>query len=379
MTRRERLMATLNGRPVDRPAVSFYEIGGFAIDPADPDPFNVYNDPSWRPLLALAEEQSDIIRLGGPASRPGDPELCDRIRTFDERIERGARISRETLRVGRRTLTTVWRRDPEVNTSWKIEHTLKSVADLKTYLDIPDAFFTCRYDAAPLYDVEEKIGDAGIVLVDTADPICVAASLFSMEDFTVVALTERALFHRLLEKVAHPLYRRTEEISAAFPGRLWRIYGPEFATEPYLPPSLFEEYVVRYTAPIVAAIRRSGGFVRIHCHGRIRSALPMIAAMGADALDPIEPPPQGDVELAEVRREYGDRLVLFGNIEASDIENLPEREFELKVRRALEEGTAGAGRGFVLTPSASPYGREITPRTLANYETMIRLARTWAV
>ena len=63
MTRRERLMATLRGEPVDRPAVSFYEIGGMRIDPADPDPFNVYHDPSWRPLLELAEEETDLIRM----------------------------------------------------------------------------------------------------------------------------------------------------------------------------------------------------------------------------------------------------------------------------------------------------------------------------
>ena len=42
MTRRERLMATLRGQPVDRPAVSFYEITGFDERPADPDPFNTY-------------------------------------------------------------------------------------------------------------------------------------------------------------------------------------------------------------------------------------------------------------------------------------------------------------------------------------------------
>ncbi len=64
MTSRERLMATLRGEPVDRPAVNFYEIGGFVVNPDDPDPFNVYNSPSWRPLLQLAEEQTDVIRMG---------------------------------------------------------------------------------------------------------------------------------------------------------------------------------------------------------------------------------------------------------------------------------------------------------------------------
>ena len=54
----------------------------------------------------------------------------------------------------------------------------------------------------------------------------------------------------------------------------------------------------------------------------------------------------------EVRPEAKRGTVLFGNIEASDIECLPEEQFAAKVRQALEEGTAGEGRGFVLMPSA---------------------------
>ena len=61
--RRARLTATLRGDAVDRPAVNFYEIGGLKIDPTDPDPFNVYRDPSWQPLLDLAERETDLIRL----------------------------------------------------------------------------------------------------------------------------------------------------------------------------------------------------------------------------------------------------------------------------------------------------------------------------
>jgi len=59
-------MRTLRGEAVDRPAVSFYEIGGFEIDPHDPDDFNIYNDASWQPLLELAEEQTDLIRMRAP-------------------------------------------------------------------------------------------------------------------------------------------------------------------------------------------------------------------------------------------------------------------------------------------------------------------------
>ena len=58
MTRRERLMATLRGEPVDRPPVSFYELGGFQIDPADADPYGCALSPltlrNYQTMLELA-------------------------------------------------------------------------------------------------------------------------------------------------------------------------------------------------------------------------------------------------------------------------------------------------------------------------------------
>ncbi|HSQ74734.1 MAG TPA: hypothetical protein VLT13_04220, partial [Bacteroidota bacterium] len=99
--------------------------------------------------------------------------------------------------------------------------------------------------------------------------------------------------------------------------------------------------------------------------------LDQIVAMGADAIDPIEPPPNGDVELKFVRERYGRELVLFGNLEIRDIESMPTAEFRKLVRESIADGTTGEGRGFVLMPSASPYGREISEQTLRNYQTII--------
>ena len=164
------------------------------------------------------------------------------------------------------------------------------------------------------------------------------------------------------------------KISKKFPGHLWRIYGPEYASEPYLPPALFEEYVVRYTGPMVKLIQKYGGLVRIHSHGRINNILDYIVQMGIDAIDPVEPPPQGDVDLSYVKQKYGESLVIFGNIEITDIENMEPAKFESVVNQTLIDGTTGIGRGFVLMPSAAPYGRNISSRMMTNYETMVRLA-----
>lgn len=374
MTRRERLMATLQGRPVDRPAVSFYELNGFDENPGDPDPFNIFSHPSWRPLLELAREKTDRILLRGVAFKEISPDPLGHLARDETWLEDGARFTRRTITVGRRTLTMQTRRDPDINTVWTTEHLLKNVDDLDVFLELPVFGAGETVDATAFLATEAALGDTGIVMIDTPDPLCLAALLFDLGEYTVIALTEPARFHRLLERFAVVLLAKTEAVARLLPGRLWRIYGPEFASPPYLPPALFREYVCRYVQPMIDLIHRTGGYARVHSHGRLKAILDDIAAMGPDALDPIEPPPQGDVELAYVRERHGRQLVLFGNLEVSDIENLPPDEFTEKVKRALEEGTSGAGRGFVLMPSASPYGRELSARTLKNYETIIRIA-----
>ena len=374
MTRRERLMATLRGAPVDRPAVSFYEINGLDERPDNPDPFNIYSHPSWQPVLELARAQTDRIVMRGVAFDAVAPDPLAGLTREQTVITGASRLTTRTIAAGGRTLVTRTRRDRDVNTVWTVEHLLKGVEDLQFFLSLPAPAADGRVNPAGVLATETQLGDTGIVMIDTPDPLCLAASLFDMAKYTVIALTEPVLFRRLLDRFAAALLPKTEAVAAALPGRLWRIYGPEYASPPYLPPALFREYVCTYVTPMVAAIRRQGGYARIHCHGNLRAILDDIAGMGADGLDPIEPPPQGDVELRYVREKYGRALVLFGNLEASDIENLPTPQFAEKVRRALDEGTSGAGRGFVLMPSACPYGRVLSPLARRNYETTIELA-----
>jgi hypothetical protein len=372
MTPHERLMATLQGKPVDRPAVSFYEINGLDENPADPDPFNIFSHPSWAPLIELAREKTDRIVLRGVAFKEIAPDPIGHL-TTDETWDdpQGRRFTRRTIAAGKRTLTMQTRRDPDINTVWTTEHLLKNLDDLDAFLELPVFGAGETVNPTALLKAEAALGDTGIAMIDTPDPLCLAALLFDMGQYTVTAMTEPERFHRLLGRFSDVLLSKTTAVAEALPGRLWRIYGPEFAAPPYLPPRLFREYVSRYVTPMIEIIHCSGGYARIHSHGRLKDVLDDVAAMGADALDPIEPPPQGDVELAYVRNRYGRQLALFGNLEIADIETLPTPQFAEKVKHALDEGTSGDGRGFVLMPSASPYGRVLSALAMKNYETMI--------
>jgi uroporphyrinogen-III decarboxylase len=377
MTRRERLMATLRGETVDRPAFSFYEINGFDQSADDTDPFNIYSDPSWRPLLELASEKTDrIIRRDVPCVNG----IANPMREIAEEIthiENGSRITVTTIQAGNRTLTSRTRRNADVDTVWTDEHLLKDTEDLMAFFNIPFPQFTATPDISDVLEAEKKLGDSGIIMIDTPDPLCCAAALFDMAAFTIIAMAEPVLFERLISRFAEFMIAKTKAIAEALPGRLWRIYGPEYASPPYLPPYLFKQYVCKYDTPMVQAIQKNGGYARIHSHGNLHDILDDIVSMNPAGLDPIEPPPQGDIELKYVREKYGKNMVLFGNLEASDIENLPTSQFAEKAMPALDEGTCGSGRGFVLMPSACPYGRKLPSLAAKNYEAIVEIAEKW--
>lgn len=365
MTRKERLMRTLRGEKVDRPPFCFYEINGLE-DTGNKDPFNIYSHPSWHPLIQLAAEKTDRIVMRGIPFH-GENKSQDECYYEEDSL-----YSMKTVKAGSRILRSRTRRDKDVNTTWTIEHLLKDVDDFKAWLELPvEDTKEFLPDISGVLDTEKIIGESGIAMIDTCDPLALVAPLFDMGEYTIIAMTEKELFRKALDKVSINLYRKTEAVAKALPGRLWRICGPEYASPPYLPPALFREYVTEYIKPMVDIIHKYGGYARIHSHGNLKNILDYIAETGAMGLDPIEPPHQGDVELAYVREKYGEQFVLFGNLEASDIENMPTPDFEKKIMKALREGTSGKGRGFVLMPSACPYGRVLSTLSMKNYEKIV--------
>jgi hypothetical protein len=69
MKRSEQLASMFKGEAVNRPAVNFYESGGFLVNP---DKYNIYNSTFWRPLIDLAVNNTDIIRFFSPVSTQSD-------------------------------------------------------------------------------------------------------------------------------------------------------------------------------------------------------------------------------------------------------------------------------------------------------------------
>ena len=153
---------------------------------------------------------------------------------------------------------------------------------------------------------------------------------------------------------------------------IFRICGPEYATPPYLSPDYYYDYVTCYLKEITGEIKSAGGIPRIHSHGKIGKVIDQFAMTEADALDPVEPPPDGDIELSDLKRVYGKKFCLFGNIELKELELSSKGRIDFLVKKAMDD--AKEGSGFVLMPTASPINTPLSKKTEENYMQMFESA-----
>ena len=105
----------------------------------------------------------------------------------------------------------------------------------------------------------------------------------------------------------------------------------------------------------------------MHCHGKVGTLLDSFVEMGVDSTDPVEPPPQGDVDMVALKQAYDGKLVFLGNIEFLHMETLQPDQIEALVRRAIE---GGGKRNVMLWPSSGPHERP-SDLLLANVERYI--------
>ncbi len=89
--------------------------------------------------------------------------------------------------------------------------------------------------------------------------------------------------------------------------------GDNFSSD-IQPPSFFNRWSRAYYAEAVHRLHGARKFVAVHIDGRLRGALAMIRATGADCADAVTPAPFGDLTPRECREEAGPDFILSGGV-----------------------------------------------------------------
>lgn len=117
-----------------------------------------------------------------------------------------------------------------------------------------------------------------------------------------------------------------------------------FNTGPFLRPEWFAEFVTPYLTRLCAGYRELGQYTIKHTDGNIMPILDQLLEARPDALHSLDP--QGDVDIAEVKRIAGDRVCLIGNVNCGMLTTGTDEECIESARYALKSGMPGGGYIF---------------------------------
>ena len=180
-----------------------------------------------------------------------------------------------------------------------------------------------------------------------------------------------------------PFYQRRDEMIQRAEARLARI--AQMAVKPdfllcggsgsliFQSPAIFRELALPVLKRVTALASDLGIPTHVHSCGPERDLVRMAALeTNLTVIDPLEVPPMGDCDLAELKRLYGHQIVLKGNLHTtSTMLHGTVGDVVAASKRAIDD--AGAGGGFILS-TGDQCGRD-TPDE--NIHAMVETARTY--
>lgn len=342
MTPKELMLSAIRKQPLPRVAVATYNFHPLS---------EVFQRPAYRPMLEalLAADKIGILCKTPVAWHGGRRE---RMRSAT-RTEGDIIYTITTLDTPHGGLRTVYAR-PEGQPGYTVEHFVKDDRDIERLLSLPVE--PASPDLTTAKEWHARLGDKGLNYVAYSDPLYAVAQWFRFEDFVVRCLLDLPRIQALVEREFAGIQQELEAMLDQAKGYdfLFFTVGPEIATPPMLPPRLFAELITPYEAELVRMIHKAGQLVAIHCHGKVGLVFEEFKRIGVDVLEPMEPPPQGDITLTEALDRAGG-MCLMGYIQDQDLYTARPGEMREKVRAVCELVKARGCTGYIMTSTATPY------------------------
>ncbi len=372
MTRRERMFAAIRRAPVDRVPYATYNlhpygagVQGYQTDKTSARRSAHMDDATYAPLLTYVRARAGAFiktgaaGLGEALSRP-QPGRTETTITG----EGDARTRTSVLHTPRGDLTCVTR-IPVGKPGMTLKPYIVTDADIEAYMSIP--YEPPEFDLSNTRAVYEDAGDRAIVSVSYAEPMHAVAALFDFEDFCIRCATELPTVLRFIGWAQERCVENMKRLSAACAGMdvVLHTGGPEICTPPMMAPSLFARLVTPTLKELVEIIHAAGLTAGVHCHGRVRDVFPEILKAGVDLLEPIEPPDQGDIGIAELMERAAGRLCLMGHIQDQELYSAPPGFMTQRVEAIAR--VVNGRTGYIMSPTCTPFEIPCTPVYQRNY------------
>lgn len=131
------------------------------------------------------------------------------------------------------------------------------------------------------------------------------------------------------------LYDAMKQLGIDFDG-VWLSDDLGYNRAPLISPAMYRELVQPHHARVCSHFAADGVPIILHSDGNVRPLIGQFLEAGFTALHPLEA--KAGLSVADLSAQYGERLALFGNIDATQLAGTPDQVV------AEVEATVGAGK-----------------------------------
>ena len=188
--------------------------------------------------------------------------------------------------------------------------------------------------------------------------------LMGMDNLLVAMALNPAFAHKLFGEVADLNIRVIQRAVEA--GADTVSLGDDYCSNqgPLMSPSMFREFLLPHFKRAVDTIHEGGALCIKHCDGNLWPILDDMVDAGIDCINPLEP--VAGMDIAEVKKRYGSRICIMGNIDCGELlTNGTEEEVEQAVAECIRKGAQGGG---LIVSSSNSIHSGVRPE---NYRAMI--------
>jgi uroporphyrinogen-III decarboxylase len=217
---------------------------------------------------------------------------------------------------------------------------------IDTLGDVPD------WMLGNLRAAREAAGDEWAVHGETISPFDKLLEVLGMEAGLMALVDDPATAHRVLQKGLD--YGANWAVAQVRDGCDAMKLSSPFVGNGFLSRAMYREFVLWYETELIRRVHEAAPSVPVYTHtcGAIGDRLELIAESGADGIECLDPPPLGDVELADAVERIGDRLFIKGNIDSvNTLLYKPLAAIRRDVEAILRTGVRA--RGFILSTACS--------------------------
>jgi uroporphyrinogen decarboxylase len=251
--------------------------------------------------------------------------------------------------------------------SWSLDR----LAWIQTEEDI-DSFpweEAAKLDLSRLYEVQRYLRPGMKITASSGKIFTLPWMLMGFENYCMNTILQPGLVRKLIARVAQiQLDCLRQVVKIPNIAAVWAVDDLAFGTGPMLKPQTFRDFVFPWYEEFASICHEHGIYLIFHSDGKLWELIDDLIAIGIDALHPIDPT---CMDIEEVKRIYGDRLCLIGNVSNELLANGTPSEVAEITKRRLE--VLGPGGGYCVGSGNSvPNWAKIE-----NYRAMVETVLTY--